>query len=219
MPHAKPNPRPRIPASRRLARRRRLRRAAAIALVLLAASIVMSHAGPLGRAGDDWSRFDRRRVHVAQAVDGNTLVVLPAAGPAARVRLLGVAAPGDDLYWAEPARRYVAGRVEGKEVTLRLEPTQPRDPGGNLLAFVYAADTDNLNLEMIREGHAYADRRQPHSFKGQFNLAEGEARQRRRGLWRSVAEAQMPVWRQDWLRDQRDRRQGSPPPATRPSGR
>jgi endonuclease YncB( thermonuclease family) len=101
----------------------------------------------------------------------------------------------------------LAARAEGKDVTLRIGPTQTRAADGALLAYVYAPDADGLNLGLIRDGHAYADRRRPHAWAQQFEQAETDARLKRRGLWRTVTEPQMPPWRQDWLDRQRQRRQ------------
>ena len=205
----------RASVARRLARRRWARRTAFTIVALLAASVLLGYTGLLGRAGDDWSAFDRRRFHVVRAVDGETLLVRPVGGGAeTRVRLVGLAAPSG--YWSDEARQYLAGRSTGKDVSLRLEPTQTRTAGGDLLAHVYAAEGEELNLALVREGQAYAERRAPHSMHNQFDQAEAEARLRRRGLWRSVTDEQMPPWRQAWLRAVREKkRERMARPATR----
>ena len=211
--------RSRIPAtaraSVRLARWRRGRRLALLALVLLGVSILFGYAGVFGYRGDDWAAFDRRQCRVVRVVAGGTVVVRAATADAAdasdasevTVRLLGVAAPAAGEHWAAEARQALAARVEGKAVTLRLEATQTRAADGALLAYVYATDADDLNLAVLRDGHAYADRRRPHSWQQQFDQAETDARLKKRGLWRAVTESQMPAWRQDWLAQQRQRRQ------------
>jgi endonuclease YncB( thermonuclease family) len=206
----------------RLARWRWGRRIALAAVLLLVVSILLGWAGLFGYHGDDWSAFDRRRCRVVRVVSGDTLVVRPADGsdePAdVTVRLAGVAAPAAGEYWAEEGRQALAGRVAGKDVVLRLEPAQTRAADGALLAYLYLTSEDDLNLSLIRDGHAYADRRRPHSWQQQFDQAETEARLKRRGLWQAVTEAQMPPWRQDWLRQQRQRRQERAGPHSRPAG-
>ena len=55
------------------------------------------------------------------------------------------------------------------------------------------------DLDIVRDGQAYADRRFRHTLRPQFELAEGDARKHARGLWKDVKEEQMPPWRQRWL--------------------
>jgi endonuclease YncB( thermonuclease family) len=71
-------------------------------------------------------------------------------------------------------------------------------------AYVYLDGDDaetatSLNERLVADGHAYADRRTPHPTHKQFEQAEGEARRRRRGLWKDVRDDQQPAWRQVWL--------------------
>jgi endonuclease YncB( thermonuclease family) len=67
------------------------------------------------------------------------------------------------------------------------------------MAYVYLTDGDNLNLDLIHDGEAYADRRTTHSLHSPFEAAENEARNKKRGLWREVTKEQMPAWRQQWM--------------------
>ena len=181
--------------------------------MLLALSAALDRAGCFRYRGDDWRTFDHKSFLVSHVADGDTIVVRPTGGGAeTRVRLIGVDAPelhssedgGRPDHWADEARRYTASRVELKPVTLRLEQTETRDRYKRLLAYVYVDDSDNLNLELVRDGQAYADRRFRHSMRSQFERAEGEARRARRGLWKDLSKSQMPPWRQEWL----DRRGG-----------
>ena len=190
-----------------LRRRRRYRRITFATLFLLALSAILDRAGMFRHTGDDWRSFDHKTFLVTRVIDGDTLDLRPAdGGPETRVRLLGVDAPelrsrdsNRPDHWAHEARRHAESRAEGEAVTLRLEQTETRDRYQRLLAYVYASDSDNLNLELVRNGHAYADRRFPHSMRHQFERAENEARRARRGLWKDVKEEQMPPWRREWL--------------------
>src|SRR4051794_38145437 len=204
MPLATEADRRRTLIAQRLVRWRWTRRAVIAGALLLGLTVMLSHAGLLGRGEDDWSRLDRRHVHVIRAIDGNTLLVQTPLGNEVRVRLVGVAAPDDGQYGSAEARQALASRAEGKDVLLRLEPTQARDAGGAVLALVYPADADDLNIDLIREGHAYADRRGAYSMQPQFEQAEGEARQRKRGLWKGITDERMPQWRREWLEVQRE---------------
>jgi micrococcal nuclease len=201
------------PLDPRLRRRRRYRRLTFAGLILLALSASLDRAGFFRYHGDDWRNFDHKTFLVTHVADGDTVVVRPMGGGAdTRVRLLGIDAPelhsgengGRSDHWANEARRYMTSRVEQKPVTLRLEQTETRDRYKRLLAYVYVDDSDNLNLDLVRDGQAYADRRFRHSMRPQFERAENEARKARRGLWKDVSDSQMPPWRRDWL----DRRGG-----------
>jgi endonuclease YncB( thermonuclease family) len=185
-----------------------VRRWACAGLIVLALSAALDRFGAFRYQGDDWRTFDQKACLVTHVADGDTIVVRPTAGgPETRVRLLGIDAPelhsrdtaGRPDYWAAEAKRYTLTRLEHKAVTLRLEQTETRDRYRRLLAYVYVNDSDNLNLDLVRDGHAYADRRFRHSMKYQFERAETEARKAGRGLWKGVTESQMPPWRQDWL--------------------
>ena len=201
------------PTHPRLRRRRTVRRFTFAAFVLLALSAVLDRAGVFRYSGNDWRAFDHKQFVVTHVADGDTLTVRPpGGGEETRVRLIGVDAPelnsrdgGRPDHWAVDARDYLRRRAGDKHVTLRLEQTDTRDRYRRLLAYVYVGDSHNLNLDLVRDGHAYADRRFPHSMRAQFERAENEARRARRGLWKDVQESQMPPWRREWL-DGRSRR-------------
>ena len=157
-------------------------------------------------SGDDWAIYDRQQFIVTHVVDGDTVDVAahPAASPT-RVRLLGVDAPemrdagGKPEHWAGAAKQYAAARSERRTVTLRLEPTQTRDRYRRLLAYVHLSDGETLNLALVRDGQAYADRRFRHTMRADFEQAENAARKKGTGLWKDVVVSQMPPWRQRWL--------------------
>lgn len=199
--------------ARRLRLRRRVRATVFTLIVLVVASIVLPRVlptraratGALPRpslSGDDWSRFDRCFFTVRRVIDGDTIELALPDGTGAAVRLLGIDAP---KHGAEVAREELRARAEGHVIALRLEPTETRDRDGWLLAYAYLGDAENLNLAMVRDGLAYADRRVSHTFRRAFEQAEAEARRRGRGLWKDVTEAQMPAWRQEWLRQHKAR--------------
>ena len=203
------------PIHPRLRRRRLVRRLSFAGLFLLALTAVLDRAGVFRYPGADWRAFDQKPFIVTHVADGDTITVRPAAGgPETRVRLLGIDAPElhsrDDNnradFWADESRRYAAARAAGKTVTLRLEPTETRDRYRRLLAYVYVDDSHNLNLDLVRDGHAYADRRFHHSMRAQFERAENESRKARRGLWKEVTDPQMPPWRREWLAARSGRR-------------
>lgn len=179
------------------------------ALVLLGATVLADHLGVFGDHGDDASRYDRVSAMVIRVIDGDNAVVRVDSDEV-MIHLLGIDAPdmnfGDQQareYWSTQARNYLLERMENKPITLKLDPRQMRDQFGRLLVYAYLSDTDNVNMSMVRDGYAYADRRVNHPLAGQFEAAEAEARRRRRGLWREITMHRMPAWRQHWLQEQK----------------
>jgi endonuclease YncB( thermonuclease family) len=176
-------------------------------VLVLALSAVLDRRGCARSAGDDWAAYDHKSFVVTHVSDGDTIFVKPVSGgPETKVRLIGVDTPelhpasaaGGD-YWAREAKRYTATHAHGRPVTLRLESTSTRDKYRRLLAYVYVADSENLNLDLVRDGQGYADRRFRHSMRPHFEQAEAEARRRGKGLWKDVTEEKMPPWRRQWL--------------------
>lgn len=186
---------------RRLDVRRRLRAIRTLVLVSLGVLLLWRiWRGPV----DDYSTLDRKRVAVAEVLDGETFVIEDR--PRTHVRLLGVAAPeGPSGHFFPESRAYLRGRLSGRAVLLKLDGTQTRDDAGRLLAYVYLTDTDLLNADIIRDGRAFADRRRRHTLGPQLEQLESEARKKRRGLWEQIDDAsiapqhRMPAWRRQWL--------------------
>ena len=200
MPPATEAERRRTRMAQRLARWRWVRRAVIGGVLLLGLTVVLSHAGLLGRGTDDWSRLDRRPVHVIRALNGDTLLVRPPLGEEVPVHLVGVAAPEERAYGSAEARpgARVPRRGEGRAPSPGADADAGRE--WSVLALVYPADADDLNIDLIREGYAYADAGTRTRMRPQFEQAENEARQRKRGLWRGMADERMPAWRREWLR-------------------
>lgn len=199
--------------TRQLRRRRLTRRGVVVALVLLALSTLLDRFGVFRYRGDDWGNFDRQDAVVTHVVDGDTVRIRrsPAASEET-VRLLGIDAPEmrhDDgsgpAHWGREATAYLRTLIDDKPVTVRLDATETRDKYQRLLAYLYVSDGENVNLALVRDGHAYAHRSFAHSLRRQFEQAEDDARGKDRGLWATVTEGEMPPWRQRWLADRRQR--------------
>ncbi len=167
--------------------------------VAIAGLIAFDHVGLMGGTGNDWSQFDKRLFPVARVISGDEIIVR-ANDRDVIVRLLGIDAPDAGLAGHVEAVAYAQRRLAGHTVTLRLEPTQTRDAAGELLAYVFVTDGDDLNLDMIHDAKAYADRRVKHTLSGPFEQAESEARKKSRGLWDGLRDDEQPVWRREWLK-------------------
>lgn len=180
----------------RLSLRRRLRVVRITLLVVLAGLLAWR---VFRGTGDDFSRFDRQRFVVATVIEGDTFTL--SDRDLTRVTLLGVDAPDlPDAHFASESAAYLRGRLAGQAVLLRLDGTQTRDAAGRLRAYVYLSDTDLLNGDIVRDGRAYADRHEKHTFGPIVEQLESEARKKRRGLWEDVTDDLQPAWRQEWLR-------------------
>ena len=190
-------------------RRRRNWTWATLLLALLAAgSSVCNHV----RAPDNARPADGTRVTVLRVIDGDTILISgPTFSGEERLRLRGIDAPElardgqPAAHFAEASRDYLEKRVAavpGRSLILQFDGTETRDRFGRLLGLVYATENDCLNLAMVRDGYAYADRRFDSFLKSELNRLEGEARKKKRGLWKKVNVEQMPAWRQNWLERQ-----------------
>lgn len=137
---------------------------------------------------------------VKRVVDGDTIVV-EIGGQEYRVRYIGVDAPESttrqECYGREAAR-FNRTLVEGQTVRLERDVSET-DRYGRLLRYVYLANGEMVNEVIIREGYALA-RSFPPDVKYQERLreAEREAKQKRRGLWRSCPNPGSLLWQPRW---------------------
>lgn len=176
-----------------------MRAAIGIALLLVLALMLIDRSGWLAYPGDDHSRFHRQTVQVVRSEGGDVLVVR-SGGDEVRVRLLGVASPDPGTIEYERCCSYLAERTRDRSLVLRLDQLGTRDDAGDLLAYVYINDSDNLNVDLIFDGQAFADRRTRHSLSPQFEMTESEARTRKRGMWKEMTDDRLPEWRKAWLK-------------------
>ena len=190
----------------RLRRGRRRWRWVSLALLLsLVGTMLVSHwRGPEVVIGSDWDEFDKRPFPVERVVDGDTVRLDVGRGRTEAVRLIGIDAPethGPDgpAHHGPESAAYLTKRLAGQTVVVRLQETASRDKYGRLLAYLYLGDREDVNLTLVRTGHAYADRRFGHGLDSQFIQAEAEARKKKLGLWADVKDSDEPAWRQKWL--------------------
>jgi len=198
------------PARRRL--RRVARRSAWVVGValLIAAGMVADRAGLFGRrALPDLPKYDGRSFRVAGVIDGDTFdvdcpdaVARDAGHPGAvtRIRLLGVDTPETIRpdapvdHYGPQAAEYVRGLLDGRTVTLHLDPLRTRDRYDRLLAYVALPDGTDLNRRIVATGHGYADPRFRNPRQREFRRAQREAMKARRGLWAEITDADLPYY-------------------------
>ena len=152
----------------------------ACVFLLLIAAVLLDHLGCFGYRGDDLANLDGRSFVVSRVTDRAVIVISP-QGRDMEIQLLGVEVPKDSSTADTTAS--LSDRVLLKSILLKLDPLQPRDAAGRLAAFVYLTESDCLNVDIVRDGLAYADRRQPHAMRAVIEGAEADAKKHRRGLW------------------------------------
>jgi endonuclease YncB( thermonuclease family) len=90
---------------------------------------------------------------VIKIVDGDTIDVELTSGPIG-VRLHGIDTPERGQPWAKESTAALAALVAGKEVA--IEPFG-RDHYDRMIGIIYRDDL-NINLELVKRGHAWAYR-------------------------------------------------------------
>jgi micrococcal nuclease len=123
-------------------------------------------------------------LRVRQVFDGDTITV----SGVGTVRLIGVDAPEktggyrQSEPYGDEATRFMKALVDGKLVRLEYDGER-KDPYDRTLAYVYLEDGTLANEAIIRAGLAETYRRFTYRLKAQFQAAEKEAREARRGMW------------------------------------
>jgi micrococcal nuclease len=123
---------------------------------------------------------------VRQVIDGDTITV----SGVGVVRLLGVDAPEksggyrESEPFGDAATAFMRRLLDGKDVTLEFDGPR-KDQYNRTLAYVLLPDRRIANVEIIRAGLAETYRRFDYRRKPEFQAAERDAREARRGMWAS----------------------------------
>jgi micrococcal nuclease len=132
----------------------------------------------------------RQNAVVIRIVDGDTIDVA-LGGVEKRVRLIGVDTPevyGTLECFGPEASEYTSAFLEeGSPVILERDVSE-RDRYDRLLRYVYRRDGTMLNEVLVESGHAVVSTYPPDvRYESQFELAQQEARELKRGLWEACA--------------------------------
>jgi len=127
---------------------------------------------------------------VVSIADGDTITV----GGRSRqetVRLLYIDAPERDQPWGREARRALQELVRLERVRIQ---TRGRDRYARTLGHVRrVSDGLDVNLELVRRGHAWASARG--AMRPRYEEAQRQARAARRGLWQDPDPISPQTWR------------------------
>lgn len=117
------------------------------------------------------------RGRVVGVSDGDTIEVL-INGVGQKVRLEHIDAPEKKQDWGNRAKQACSDLCFGQNVLLK---GGKKDRYGRLISEVETANGTNVNLQLVRNGHAWHFTK--YSKSQQFAQAERQARQEKRGLW------------------------------------
>lgn len=129
--------------------------------------------------------------HIVSVADGDTVRIRSRNGEQETVRLLYIDAPERDQPGGREARRALQELVRIERV--RIE-TRGKDRYARTLAHLKRLpDGLDINLELVRRGHAWANARG--TMRPRYEAAEREARAARRGLWQAPNPVSPYRWR------------------------
>ncbi|MBI3952366.1 MAG: thermonuclease family protein [Candidatus Doudnabacteria bacterium] len=124
-------------------------------------------------------------IKVAQAVDGDTVTLINGE----RLRYVGIDTPEEFdkrkpvQCFAHEAAEKNKSLVEGKTIKF-YKDVSAKDLYGRWLGFVYLEDGTFINLELVKQGYAFAYPYPPDISKSEeFRAAEKYARTNKLGLW------------------------------------
>jgi endonuclease YncB( thermonuclease family) len=147
----------------------------------------------LVRRDDDMTRYHGRTALVVAVIDGDTIDIdlddPLGRRSRTRVRLWGVDCPEPaaaghaQQAWSDEATQFTLDAIDGRAVTLSLEPHRTRGVYGRVLAFVRTSDGSWIGEGLLRAGLARADERWPHARVREFGRLQEQARQGGAGVW------------------------------------
>lgn len=140
-------------------------------------------------------KFEAPYYDIQRVYDGDTIHLRGGY----RVRLLGINAPEvEGRYRSEEAggdaaRDWLRQRLEGQKVRLEFDKER-RDHYNRLLAHVFTADGEHLNLRLVEEGLAVVSLIPPNfKYSDQLAQAQERAEAAKRGLWSMPYYAPQPI--------------------------
>lgn len=125
---------------------------------------------------------------VVRVVDGDTIRLLSDQHREFRIRLVGIDAPEVKQAHGKAAMYALEDLIEDEDVEVEYNDKKSKDPYGRVLGTVFL-NGQNINFEQIANGHAWYYRQYakdlPAEWQSAYDTAEIDARDNRRGLWKS----------------------------------
>jgi endonuclease YncB( thermonuclease family) len=128
-----------------------------------------------------------------KVTDGDTLKLRTSDRREYTIRLHGIDAPEHDQPYGNASSAALARMIINREIKVRVEDI---DRYARLVGTV-EFDGDNINLAMVRDGHAWWYRQYARSIR-ELEAAEAAAKEKRIGLWTN--DKPVPPWL--WRRQQ-----------------
>lgn len=128
---------------------------------------------------------------VERISDGDTVRLSVVGRDPITIRLYGIDAPERDQPYGNTAAQALSRKIDGARVSAVARNT---DQYGRLVATLFK-DGNNINLEMVTEGHAWWYQNYARNEQALDN-AERHARAAERGLWADRNPVEPWVWRQ-----------------------
>lgn len=116
---------------------------------------------------------------VVGVADGDTITVLSPEKQQFRIRLFGIDSPESNQAFGSKAKQFTSEQCFGKNVTVE---DKGKDRYGRTIGVVQLPGGTNLNLSIVRNGYAWWYRDYAAKEK-EYQAAETEAREAKRGLW------------------------------------
>ncbi len=117
------------------------------------------------------------KAEVVRISDGDTFVVL-FNGKKEKIRLLDIDCPENSQPFGREAKAFVNDLCYGE--TVRIVPNEKRDQYRRILAYVFTADSLNVNAALVKQGLAWNYK---YSKNKEFKAYQKEAQALKRGLW------------------------------------
>jgi micrococcal nuclease len=127
----------------------------------------------------------KKTFKVQSVVDGDT-IKLDEIGT---VRMIGIDTPETKdprkpvQCFGQEASNKIGEFLNNSSVYLEFDPAQRIDKYGRTLAYVFREDNLDINLEMVKQGFAFAYTKYPNPRSQEFVNAQTEARSKQAGLW------------------------------------
>jgi endonuclease YncB( thermonuclease family) len=126
---------------------------------------------------------------VTKILDGDTVEV-QLLSATVRVSLQGIYAPRSDQPWGKEAATALANLILHKEVD--VEPLE-RTGRKHLVAIVYLGEME-VNADLVRNGYAWAYRKNMRQADAELCDLEAAARAAKRGLWALPRSQRLAPW-------------------------